>query len=118
VALPASGLLLLVTVNLGSPYAAVAALALSYAIVELCEGPFWGATMFVARADTMSATGILNTGGNGGGLIGIPIVAYLSGEGHWTAAFVIGAVFSVVGAIAWLGIDAEERFEAPAGIEA
>ena len=118
VALPLSGLLLLITVNLSSPYAAVAALALAYAIVELCEGPFWAVTMFVARADTMSATGILNTGGNGGGLIGIPIVAYLSGHGQWTTAFVIGAVFSVVGAIAWLGIDAEERFEAPAALEA
>jgi MFS transporter, ACS family, glucarate transporter len=118
VALPASGLLLLLTVNLDSPYAAVAALALSYAIVELTEGPFWAATMFVARADTMSATGILNTGGNGGGLIGIPIVAYLSGHGHWTTAFAIGAAFSVLGAIAWLGIDAEERFEPPATLEA
>jgi ACS family glucarate transporter-like MFS transporter len=118
VALPASGLLLLATVNLSSPYAAVAALALAYAIVELCEAPYWAVTMFVARADTMSATGILNTGGNGGGLIGIPIVAYLSGHGHWTTAFVIGAVFSVIGAIAWLGIDAEERFEAPAAIAA
>jgi ACS family glucarate transporter-like MFS transporter len=118
VALPASGLLLLATVNLSSPYAAVAALALAYAIVELSEAPFWAVTMFVARADTMSATGILNTGGNGGGLIGIPIVAYLSGHGHWTTAFVIGALFSVVGAIAWLGIDAEERFEAPAAIAA
>jgi MFS transporter, ACS family, glucarate transporter len=113
VALPASGLLLLVTVNLSNPYAAVAALALAYLVVELCEGPFWGVTMFVARADTMSATGVLNTGGNGGGLIGIPIVAYLSGHGHWTAAFVIGALFSVLGAIAWLGIDADERFVAP-----
>jgi ACS family glucarate transporter-like MFS transporter len=118
VALPASGALLLVTVNLGNPYAAVAALALAFASVELCEGPFWAATMFIARADTMSATGILNTGGNGGGLIGIPVVAYLSGQGHWTTAFVIGAVFSVVGAVAWLGIDAEERFEPPASTEA
>ena len=42
VALPASGLLLLVTVNSSSPYAAVAALSLAYAIVELCEAPFWG----------------------------------------------------------------------------
>jgi predicted MFS family arabinose efflux permease len=103
---------------LNSPYAAVAALALSFAIVELCEGPFWAATMFVARADTMSATGILNTGGNGGGLIGIPIVAYLSGHGQWTTAFAIGAAFSVLGAIAWLGIDAEERFEPPATVAA
>jgi ACS family glucarate transporter-like MFS transporter len=118
VALPVSGLLLLVTVNLSNPYGAVAALALSYGIVELCEGPFWGGTMFIARADTMSATGILNTGGNIGGLIGIPIVAYLSQHGLWTWAFIIGAVFSVLGAVAWLGIDAEERFEPPAAIEA
>jgi MFS family permease len=66
--------------------------------------------MFVARADTMSATGILNTGGNVGGLIGIPIVAYLSGHGAWTAAFVVGTVFAVLGAAAWLGIDATRAF--------
>ena len=68
--------------------------------------------MFVARADTMSATGILNTGGNVGGLIGIPIVAYLSGHGAWTAAFVIGTLFAVLGAAAWLGIDATRPFSA------
>ena len=74
--------------------------------------------MFIARADTMAATGVLNTGGNIGGLIGIPIVAYLSQHGLWTWAFKVGAIFSVVGAIAWLGSDAEERFEPPAAIEA
>jgi len=112
IALPASGFLLLLTVHLGSPYAAVFALALSYAVVELAEGSFWAGTMFVARSDTMSATGILNTGGNLGGLIGIPIVAYLSGRGNWTAAFAIGTVFALVGAIAWLGIDASRCFGA------
>lgn len=111
IALPASGVLLLVTVHLSNPYVAVVALALAYATVELTEGPFWAATMFVARSDTMSATGVLNTGGNVGGLIGIPIVGYLTGHGQWTAAFVLGALFSVVGALAWLGIDAERRFD-------
>lgn len=109
-ALPASGALLLVTVYASNPYAAVAALALCYAIVELTEGSYWAATMFVARTDTMSATGVLNTGGNVGGLIGIPIVAYLSGHGAWTAAFVIGTVFALIGAAAWLGIDATRPF--------
>jgi ACS family glucarate transporter-like MFS transporter len=107
-ALPTSGMLILVAVNLNNPYAAVIALALAYAVLELNEGAFWGATMFVARSDTMSATGVLNTGGNVGGLIGIPIVAYLSGGGHWTAAFVIGTVFAVLGALMWLGIDADK----------
>ncbi len=106
--LPASGLLLLVAINLNNPYVAVIALALSYAMVEVNEGAYWGATMFVARSDTMSATGILNTGGNAGGLIGIPIVGYLSASGHWTAAFSIGTAFAIVGALMWLGIDADK----------
>jgi MFS transporter, ACS family, glucarate transporter len=107
-ALPASGTLILVAVNLNNPYGAVVALALAYAVLELNEGAFWGATMFVARSDTMSATGVLNTGGNIGGLIGIPIVAYLSGSGHWTTAFLIGTVLALLGAVVWLGIDADK----------
>jgi sugar phosphate permease len=112
VALPAAGALLLATVHLGNPYGAVVALALCYGVIELTEGSYWAATMFVARADTMSATGVLNTGGNIGGLIGIPIVAYLSGHGAWTAAFVIGTLFALVGAACWLGIDATRPFAA------
>lgn len=106
--LPVSGVLLLVAVNLNNPYAAVIALALCYAAIELNEGPYWGATMYVARSDTMSATGILNTGGNIGGLIAIPIVGYLSASGHWTSAFAIGTVFAIVGALLWLGVDADK----------
>jgi predicted MFS family arabinose efflux permease len=90
----------------------VVALALCYGIVELTEGSYWAATMFVARADTMSATGVLNTGGNVGGLIGIPIVAYLSGHGAWTAAFVIGTLFALAAAACWMGIDALRPFVA------
>jgi sugar phosphate permease len=114
IALPTAGVLLLATVHLSNPYGAVAALALCYGIIELTEGSYWAATMFVARADTMSAAGILNTGGNVGGLIGIPIVAYLSGHGAWTAAFSIGTLFSLFGAAAWLGIDATRPFAADA----
>ncbi len=67
--------------------------------------------MYIARADTMAATGALNTGGNIGGLIGIPIVAYLSGHGMWTTAFFIGSGFALASGIAWLGVDATRRFD-------
>jgi sugar phosphate permease len=50
---------------------------------------------------------VLNTGGNIGGLIGIPIVAYLSGGGHWSAAFTLGALFALIGVVLWFGIDAD-----------
>jgi MFS transporter, ACS family, glucarate transporter len=105
VALPAAGVLLLLAVFSRSPYMAVTALATCFAAVELTEGPYWAAAMYVARSDSMTATGVLNTGGNLGGLIGIPIVAYLSGRGAWTAAFVIGTAFAAVSALAWMGVD-------------
>jgi ACS family glucarate transporter-like MFS transporter len=112
VALPAAGILLLGTVYLANPYGAVVMLALSYGVIELTEGSYWAATMYIARADSMTATGVLNTGGNLGGLIGIPIVAYLSGSGAWTAAFVVGTLFAFVGAACWMGVDASKSLGA------
>ena len=109
VALPAGGILLLIGVNAANAYVAVLALALSYACVELTEGSFWGAAMAVGRGNTMAVGGVMNTGGNLGGIIGIPIVAYLSGHQMWTAAFLIGTGLAVLSAVAWLGIDTEEK---------
>jgi ACS family glucarate transporter-like MFS transporter len=105
VALPAVGLLLLVAVNASNPYLAVGVLAACFGFVELTEGSFWGGAMTVGRGDTMAVSGYMNTGGNMGGIIGIPIVAYLSGHHEWHAAFLIGAGFAVVSAAAWLGIN-------------
>ncbi len=107
--LPIAGALLLVAVGISSPYSAVGALTLAFAAVEINEGSYWAATMRVARADTMAATGVLNTGGNLGGVVGIPIVAYLSGHGSWHTAFASGAGFAVAAALLWLLIDAEDR---------
>jgi MFS transporter, ACS family, glucarate transporter len=106
-ALPGAGLLLLLVVNLANAYVALAALALAYLVVELTEAAFWGGVMVVARSDCMAASGVLNTGGNVGGLIGIPIVAHLSGAGHWTAAFALGAVLALLGSLLWFGIEAD-----------
>ena len=105
ISLPAAGLLQFAAVDAGNAYLAVVALALCFAAVELNEGPYWAAIMHVGRADTMSASGLLNTGGNLGGLICTPIVAYLSGHHAWTPAFLIGTAFAVVSAVLWLIVD-------------
>jgi MFS family permease len=52
---------------------------------------------------------VLNTGGALGGLIGIPIVAFLSGHGAWNAAFLIGALCAAASAVAWFGVDTTRR---------
>ncbi len=105
ISLPVAGVLQFAAVDAANPYFAVAALALCFAAVELNEGPYWAAIMHAGRADTMSAGGLLNTGGNAGGLIATPIVAYLSGHQAWTTAFVIGTGFAAVSAALWLVVD-------------
>jgi MFS transporter, ACS family, glucarate transporter len=109
VTLPLAGALLLVTINVTTPYAAVIALAFAFGAVEINEGAYWAATMTVAREDTGAATGVLNTGGNVGGIITQPIVGALSGGGAWSAAFVTGTVLALVAAGAWLVVDPERR---------
>jgi ACS family glucarate transporter-like MFS transporter len=108
VAMPIVGALLLISVNAANPYFAVAGLATCFAAVELNEGAYWGAAMSVGRGDTMAVSGVMNTGGNLGGIIGIPIVGWLSGEHLWHAAFVLGAAFSAACALAWLWIEVEQ----------
>jgi sugar phosphate permease len=106
VSLPMVAVLLLVAVFLANAHWAVALLTLCYALLELNEGPFWAATMRIAGSRTMTATGLLNTGGAAGGLIGIPVVAWLSGHGAWTVAFGLGSVTALLGALGWLWVDA------------
>jgi MFS family permease len=112
VALPAAGVLLLVAISAADPYVAVFVLALCFGFVELTEGAYWGAAMTVGRGDTMAISGFMNTGGNLGGIIGTPIVAYLSGHHMWRSAFIIGTGFAFASAIAWLGIKAEAVVDA------
>jgi nitrate/nitrite transporter NarK len=105
VCLPACALLLLGAVATASGYVAVAALALCFACEQVNEGPYWAAIMHAAPADTMAAGGLLNTGGNVGGLIAAPVTAYFSGHGAWTPPFLIGSAFAVIAAATWLSVD-------------
>jgi sugar phosphate permease len=106
ISLPTIALLLVLAVYVAGPLTAVAGMTLCYGLVELNEGAYWAAITHVGGENTMMAAGILNTGGSLGGLIGIPIVAYLSGHGAWNTAFLIGALCATLSAVAWFGIDA------------
>ena len=106
VALPLVGVLLLIAVETSNAYVAVAALTACFGFVEINEAAYWAASMAVGRSDSMATGGVLNTGGSLGGIIGIPVVAYLSGRHAWGAAFAIGSACAVAAALLWLGIDA------------
>jgi len=105
--LPLAGVLLLIAMQTANPFIAVAALAGSFGCIELNEAAYWAASMAVGRSDAMAIGGVLNTGGNLGGIIGIPVVAWLSGRHAWGTAFAIGSLCAMVAALLWLRIDVE-----------
>jgi predicted MFS family arabinose efflux permease len=107
VTLPLAALFLYLTVSTADAYAAIAALCLGFACVELNEGNYWCVAMRLAPDDAMAATAVLNTGGNLGGVLGTALVAALSAEGRWDLVFTTGVVTSVVAALLWLTIDPE-----------
>ena len=115
VAMPLSGVLLLWVTHLNSAYLAVAALVLCYGTLELTEGSFWGCAMAVGGNDAMVVSGFMNTGGNLGGIIGIPIVAWLSQSHLWNTAFLLGLGFAIASGLCWLGIDANRPVFTDAG---
>ncbi|HTV51559.1 MAG TPA: MFS transporter [Steroidobacteraceae bacterium] len=104
--LAVAALLLMTTPRLSNPYVAVVALTLCFGCLELTEGSFWGATTTVGRDNAMVASGLVNAGGLIGGIIGIPLVAYLSGHHSWSTAFTLGSLSAAASALLWLGIDA------------
>ncbi len=114
IGLPIAAVALYLAVQAASPFWAVAALCVAFASVELTEGPYWAATMHVAGTDSMVATGLLNTGGNLGGILGTPIVAALSARHGWTAALLTGSACSILSAALWLWIDPSRHRASPA----
>jgi predicted MFS family arabinose efflux permease len=61
--------------------------------------------MQIGRRDAPAAGGLLNTGGNLGGIIATPAVAYLSSHGGWNLPFEVGAACAALSGLAWLFID-------------
>jgi len=109
-ALPAAAALLLCGAYASSVPIAVGCFVLAYGCVELNEGPVAAATMQIAHADSMAAFGVINTGGNLGGVLLYPLLGYFSGRGEWNLAFVVAAGCCLAAALLWLAVCADRRF--------
>jgi ACS family glucarate transporter-like MFS transporter len=102
--LAGAGLLLAWGARTPSGIAAAISLALSTAFVLAVEGPFWATMIQVSGEKTGAAGGIMNTGGNLGGLISPALTPVLAARFGWEPALLVAAALSLIAALLWLGI--------------
>jgi sugar phosphate permease len=93
------------------PILGVVCLSLSLGAIGLTEGPFWSTAVELGGRRGGTAGGILNTGGNLGGMPApylTPLVAALF-KGNWNVSLYLAGAVCLVGVLLWGWIDPNER---------
>ena len=104
------GLLLFTSTLLAGAVPKAVLLALALASADFGLSAAWAVCTDIAPDHAGVMTGWMNTFGNLGGLFGPIVVGYAIDRWQsWTIPFYIAAVIYVVGAMAWLVIDPNER---------
>jgi MFS family permease len=75
----------------------------------MIEGPSWTTAVQLGGRRGGMAAGVMNTGGNAGGLLAPVVTPQLSLWFGWQVGMGLAALVALVGAALWLGIDARER---------
>ena len=99
---PSAGFLIFGSIT-ENPYLAVLSLSLCFGFIELTEGPFWSAIGFVSKKP-QAAGGILNTGGNLGGVLATPLIPILANQFGWVIALNSGVFFALLGVFSFMQI--------------
>ena len=84
-----------------NPYVAVAMLSLCFGFVLFTDTAYWAATTYATGENTMSASGVLNFGGNLPSLLA-PLIGLMIDRAGWLPTIASGSVFAVIGAGLWL----------------
>jgi len=91
--------------------ASVASIVLSggAGALYLSQSSYWSVTADLAGESAGSASGFMNMGGQFGGALTASLTPAIAQQYGWTSSFLVAAVLSVAGAIAWLVVHPEQR---------
>lgn len=87
----------------------VAWFVLAMGVFGLCEAAFWTTATQVGASRGGVAAAIMNTGGNGGGLLAPVVTPLFAGHFGWKGGLGLACGFSLLGALCWLWIDPTEQ---------
>ena len=109
VVLTLGAVLLCIAINLTGVVASVALLSLSFGFASCSDGPYWAVAIGLGGRHAGAACGILNTGGNLGGVAPYvaPVIATYAGWswGLYSASFAL-----LVAVLTWFFIDPTKTF--------
>jgi len=87
----------------------VSCFALAMGVLGICEAPFWTSATQVGSARGGMSAAIMNTGGNGGGLLAPVVTPLFASFFGWKGGLGLACGVSVLGALCWLWIDPAEK---------
>jgi len=73
----------------------------------LSQSSFWSVTADMAGASAGSVSGVMNMGGQIGGIVTASLTPLIAHQFSWTASFLVAAVLCAIGSLAWLVVDPE-----------
>jgi len=85
--------------------ATVALLSLALGFAACSEGPFWATAIEVSGEHVGASCGILNTGGNLGGMLAPVLTPMLSARFGWAGGLYFGSLMVLIGMLTWLLVD-------------
>jgi ACS family glucarate transporter-like MFS transporter len=104
-ALSLSAILLFAGAHATNVPEAVSMMALALGFAACADVTFWTATIGIAGRQSGTACGILNAGGNLGGLVAPVLTPWLASKLGWTAGLYFGSIMALLGAAVWFAIN-------------
>lgn len=113
-AVPIAGVLsavlfLYLATRLTTPIFVTTSLSVAMGLVTTVEGPFWASAIAIGRREVGAACGILNTGGNIGGVLAPIVTPFVASFAGWRWGLYLACLLAIAGALAWLVIDPTKR---------
>jgi sugar phosphate permease len=109
IAMAASAVLLLFGIVAAQPLWMVLWFTLSLGVLGLCEGAFWTTAVELGGTRGGTAAAIMNTGGNGIGLLAPMVTPWVSAKLGWVWGIGLGAFVALAGAVCWFWIGPRQR---------
>ena len=89
------------------PVVTISLLALALGFCATAEGPYWGSAMLVGKDNAGAACGILNAGGNLGGMVAPVVTPMVAARFGWAAGLYVASALVLVAVVVWFWISLE-----------